>query len=1734
MSGLPLRLACSLAFVLPTVLLAQASSSLARQDYSQIYAAPTATTLTADSPTAFDSGHRRRRAQSFLLPRIASNPRGTDARGTGSSPATLRLRGMEQRAAMPFLLSSSQPWQPVGPGQIATTQFGDVTGRVTSIAVAPWDASGNTVYLGATGGGVWRSTNAAALDSSTIQWQPLTDSLAAYSGVNITSLSIGAVSVQPGSGSDAAVLLAGTGDPNDVLDSYYGAGILRSADGGATWRLIRQSSDGFSGGITNYSFAGDAFSGFAWSTTNTNIVVAAVTDSFDGFINNINNSGTDNVAEAGLYYSTDAGQTWFLSTIEDGPNQVIQSSQTTVPSVFPGVPVSSVVWNPARRMFYAAVEYHGYYQSQDGETWTRLANQPGAAFTAAHCPFSTQSNSCTIFRGVLAVQQATGDMFALTVDSNDVDQGLWQDGCNAGANGCANPVRFGVQIPDAALDDKSSAGTIPQGTYNLTLAAVPATSGTLLFAGTGDVFRCNLAAGCVWRNTTNSAGCMSAKVAPAQHALAFLAQPAGQTLPLLYFGNDGGIWRSIDGVNETGAVCASSDAAHYENLNSGLGSLAEVTGLANSATDADVLLAGFGTIGSAATADISQSAWPQFLIGEGGLTVIQPTNANAYATLGPGVEIAQCTHGLNCTPADFAGNPTIGPAQVGGDQSLLIAPFALDPADSANMIVGTCRVWRGPASGGSTWSVANAISPMFDGDQKPSCNGNALIRSLAAGGVNVQSTTGAENSGAEVIYAGMAGLLDGGGAKAGGHVFSTRAANLANGTTKWTDLALSPVANEQSYSGVFNPYRFDVSSLYVDPHDFTGQTVYATIQGFGVPHLYVSTDGGASWTNISKNLPDLPLNDVLVDPNDAGVVYVASDGGVFVTENVSNCMGSGGQCWNVLGTGLPLAPAVKLAATPADGGYLRVGTYGRGIWQLPLLSGIPQTTMKVAPASLAFGGQPVQTLSSRQIVTVTNSGSTGLAVSSIVIAGDFLETDTCSGRTIAPGSACQIQVRFSPSASGTRTGTLTISANVTGGQQTVSLTGTGTAPAAIVLLPNSVSFGNQQIATTSAAQQVTVSNTGSAAIALTSESITGPFAIQNNSCTASLPANTGCTLAIVFNPVQTGAASGVLTVVSGRGAESIAINGTGENQATDTLSTTSLGFPATTENTASAPQTITLNNTGGIALTGIQVQMIGDFAVVNACGVSLNAQSSCALTLQYTPHAAGPERGSMIVTDNLRSQTVALSGTGIAPPRDTLSATALVFPATLVGHGAPSQTVNLTNSGGSTLTQLNVIAVGIGFSESTTCGTALAAQASCVITVGFHPATAGNATGQVEVADQIHTQSISLSGSGQTPAEDNLSPLTLAFAAQGVGTASTPQVVTLSNNGQATLTGIRLLSGNPDFALTTTCGTSLPTGNFCIARVTFTPHATGAESGILTVADVNRTQQVQLNGTGILANVTLSPESLDFGATGIQTSSAAQTLTLTNGSSSTLSGVSIAASGPFTETDTCGASVPPGASCSLSLVFQPNATGPQDGTVTVTSAGTGAMAVPLSGVGIAFNLVPVSSTSASVSSGTTANYTLQLVPVSGSVGNATISCSNPPPDSTCTVTPALASLSEASYIQVAIATGVATASMQVRPAAFSGFLPWPLELLLALVPLALVRRRSKTFRPGLARLLTLLLLVATLAGITACGKGIGPLGAGAPNPLPTTPLTPAGSYTVTVTAADAGLGKSVSLTVQVQ
>ena len=1244
----------------------------------------------------------------------------------------------------------SAAWTAVGPNQVDSAEFGNVTGRVTALAIDPADATGNTVYVGTTGGGVWKSTDATGAAS----FVPLTDKLPVFnSTTQVTpSLSIGSLAIANG------VLLAGTGDPNDATDSYYGAGILRSADGGVTWTLAQESLDGATG---NHAFFGMSVAGIAFSSVNPLLAVAAFSQAVEGVIVNATNAGA---SEMGLYYSSDAGVTWHMATIMDG-SQTVQSPLATGNNGG-GNAVTSVVWNPNRQSFYAAVRYHGYYASPDGVTWTRLANQPGAGLTASSCPVNPGTSgdlTCPIFRGVLAVQAASGDMFALTVDSSNLAQGLYQDVCALTVTHCGNAaVSFGTALNAAPLEVGSGSTEVLQGDYNLSLAAAASGTDTILYVGTIDLYRCSIAAGCSLRDTTNAEnGCTNpAMVAPAQHAIAVLAGVAG---PLVYVGNDGGVWRSTDGVNETGSPCSLSDASHFENLNGGLGSLAEVVSFAEAPASASTLLAGLGALGTAGTGTVTNS-WAQLSAGEGGTVAIDQSNPSLwYLSTGAGVNVARCANGSACTAASFT-TTAIGATQVANDIAAIHAPWLLDPGLTANLIAGTCRMWRGAATGGTLWSSANEISRPFATPAATACGTNPpVVRSLGAGGP-VSTSSNSQNAGSEAIYAGMAGTLDGG-VGLGGHLFGTPAANLATNATVWTDLAASPVVNDVADAGLFNPGGFDVSSVYVDTHDATGDTVYATVMGFvgngtNAPHVYRSVDAGAHWTNISSNLPNAPANSVVVDPNDANTLYVALDTGVYVTTAVTSCTSA--NCWSVYGTALPNSPVVQLSAAAematGDGrlGELRAATYGRGIWEIPLLTAIAPAApaMAINPLVIAFPPVQVGTTGLYVTFTVTNTGNANLVVSSVTTSGDFNESDTCAGMTIAQNSTCTVQVRFLPTAVGTRMGVLTVYGNVAGGQVTALLSGIGTAAATVVLTPVTLTFVSTNVGATSGPQSITISNTGGNPTTLQMPVVTGDFTISGNTCGTSLGAGVGCTLSIVFAPTASGVRSGTLTVVDGVGTQVASLTGTGANPPTDALAPLALSFAAQQLNTTSTTQQVSLTNAGDVALTLILAQIAsGDFAVVNGCGNSLNAKSTCAFTVTYSPKSVGAESGTLVVADEFRSQTVSLSGIGLAPPGVSLSPVGgLSFGAVGVGLVAPSQTVTLTNNGGVPLTVAGIAASG-DFSllaGGNTCGSTLAPAGICTVQVVFSPTVAGVRTGTVTFSDNAASspQTLALTGTG--------------------------------------------------------------------------------------------------------------------------------------------------------------------------------------------------------------------------------------------------------------------------------------------------------------------------------------------------------------------------------------------------
>jgi len=681
----------------------------------------------------------------------------------------------------------------------------------------------------------------------------------------------------------------------------------------------------------------------------------------------------------------------------------------------------------------------------------------------------------------------------------------------------------------------------------------------------------------------------------------------------------------------------------------------------------------------------------------------------------------------------------------------------------------------------------------------------------------------------------MAGSLDGGGSL-GGHLFSIANAATATTATAWADLATSPVTNDFADQNKFNPGAFDISSLVADPHDATGATVYATVMGFtgngiNAPHLYRSTDAGAHWMNISSNLPNAPANSVVVDPNDANTLYIALDTGVYVTTQVTTCATS--NCWSLYGTSLPNAPITQLAVAPAmptgDGrtGELRAATYGRGIWQIPLLSAATavQPAMTLNPTALTFATQAIATASAPQTITVTNTGNAPLIVSQIATTGDFNETDTCSA-AIAPSLTCIVQIRFLPTATGTRTGILTVYGNVSGGQATATLTGTGSAAAAIVLNPITLTFPSTNVNATSTAQNITISNTGGTTATLQTPSATGNFHIAANTCGPTLNANTGCTVSLTFTPTASGTRTGTFTLTDDAGTQTASLTGIGTAPATDALSPLTLTFAAQQLTTSSAPQQITLTNAGDVPLTLIAAQIAsGDFTVVNSCGNSLNAHSTCSLAIAFQPHSIGPATAALTLSDQYRTQTVTLTGTGIAPPGVSLAPTSpLNFPATGVGLSALSPTITLSNNNLFPLLLQNLTVTG-DFAivpDGNTCGTTLAATTACTLQIAFAPANAGPRIGFLTITDNSPTSPhiLQLAGTGVdfTLTANGSTTATIASGQNAVypllltSAATTPGIATFTCSGAPANATCNVTPGSIALGSTATISVTVLTG----------------------------------------------------------------------------------------------------------------------------------------------------------------------------------------------------------------------------------------------------------------------------------------------------------------------------------
>ena len=302
-----------------------------------------------------------------------------------------------------------------------------------------------------------------------------------------------------------------------------------------------------------------------------------------------------------------------------------------------------------------------------------------------------------------------------------------------------------------------------------------------------------------------------------------------------------------------------------------------------------------------------------------------------------------------------------------------------------------------------------------------------------------------------------------------------------------------------------------------------------------------------------------------------------------------------------------------------------------------------------------------------------------------------------------------------------------------------------------------------------------------------------------------------------------------------------------------------LNFGYQTDGTTSAPQTITLTNTGNTNLTVNKVSITGpnagDFSETNTCGTVL-PQATCAINVTFTPSIIGNETANVSVADDAPGspQLDSLTGYGLGNgPAVVLSPSSLTFATQLVGSSSAPQGIMLSNIGNQTLT-LTSITISSNFSQTNNCGSSVAAGSSCTITVTFKPTMPNTITGSLIVTDNAagSPQTASLSGTGTYVI---LTPASLNFGTVTVGKKSSPQTATFTNTAKFALT-IKSLTitgtNSTDFTQTNTCGTSVAPGASCTISVTFAPKASGVLTADVSVSDGGggSPQLVALTGTG--------------------------------------------------------------------------------------------------------------------------------------------------------------------------------------------------------------------------------------------------------------------------------------------
>jgi hypothetical protein len=915
----------------------------------------------------------------LLLGAFAQNKKMIAAEGTFAD--RLRLRA---GVAAP----AQNSWTPVGPQPTANTMFyGNVSGRVTALAVDPCDATGNTVYAGGADGGVWASFN--VLNGKPVTWQPLTD--------DQPSLSTGALALDSSSCQminghmQSHEILVGTGESNYALDNIYGAGVLRSSDGGQTWTQDATLTASASQGP---GASGPYIAALAVQPHQANPVILAAVQGTD--------SSAGGALLSGVWRSIDGGNHWSRVQPDGGGASGAPFNPATDVRFDPSDPSGNTVYaalgdpngDSDAAAACGAAPCNGAYISHDaGVTWCRVTGLDSAStpslygsISFAIAPGSAPSAS-TLYVSIADASTKSNNLLGVLKGT-----GIQPDGSGAA---------FTTIYPSASnLPDFCA----PQCFYDMKMAVVPGSAGSVVFAGgsaqpqlarnafgTSSIYR-SLDGGSTWGDVSADGTGNATSTHVDVHALKFAVAPGSGVLAM-FVGNDGGVWASQDVFSSS----VSPGNQHWADLNTDTGNpntslnLTQFYPGVSIHPSTDKIIFG-GTQGN----DVQQYSgtldWSGALACpcDGGYTAIDPqTPSTIYAACsylgGPGtlnknvMKGVPGTDGTNWAAIDSNNGINFN------DNADFIPPLILDTKNSQNLYFGTYRLYQ-TTSGGNTWS---AITGDLTTD----------------GSRNVVTTISVAPSDSNTIYAGT-----------------------SDGLLWQSSKALQGATDIQKINQANQPGR-SVSAIAVDSAN--PKAALVAYSGFSCPgiggcdglgHIFYTNNSGASWMQVDGNLPDVPVNDIVIDPTDAtdNTIYIATDAGVYASANAT---AGGATTWSVLETGLPNSQVLSLKLRSASR-LLVAATHGRGMWStvLPALPGFVLTGLN--PTSVTYG-------SGTFLLTATGDAFTPKSVINFngsALATTFVSATSLTAMASSAGTPCggAVPANISDPALGT-TNTLTFS-----------------------------------------------------------------------------------------------------------------------------------------------------------------------------------------------------------------------------------------------------------------------------------------------------------------------------------------------------------------------------------------------------------------------------------------------------------------------------------------------------------------------------------------------------------------------------------------------------------------------------------------------------------------------------------------------------------------------------------